>query len=155
MHGALDDTICAIATPPGEGGIGVIRVSGQHALDVAAQVVLPRSGKPLSELVSHKLTVADVRSPARAQDVPQGEELPVRSLLDEALVVVMKRPHSYTGEDVVEVQCHGGPVVLDQLCRWLLAAGARLAAGQRGRGPWGWHSWCGKPSSRRAREQAR
>lgn len=127
MHGALDDTICAIATPPGEGGIGVIRVSGQHALDVAAQVVLPRSGKPLSELVSHKLTVADVRSPARAQDVPQGEELPVRSLLDEALVVVMKRPHSYTGEDVVEVQCHGGPVVLDQLCRWLLAAGARLA----------------------------
>ena len=127
MHGALDDTICAIATPPGEGGIGVIRVSGLHALDVAAQVILPRSGKLLHELVSHKMTVADVCAPAITAGTVRGEQLPARFVIDEALVVVMKGPHSYTGEDVVEVQCHGGPVVLDQLCRGLLAAGARLA----------------------------
>lgn len=127
MHGALDDTICAIATPPGEGGIGVIRVSGLHALDVAAQVILPRSGKLLHQLVSHKMTIADVCAPALTAGRAHGEQLPARFVIDEALVVVMKGPHSYTGEDVVEVQCHGGPVVLDQLCRGLLAAGARLA----------------------------
>ena len=127
MHGALDDTICAIATPPGEGGIGVVRVSGLHALDVAAQVVFPRSGKLLSELLSHKMTVADVCPPARTSGGAHGGATVARTALDEALVVVMKAPRSYTGEDVVEVQCHGGPVALDQLCRGLLVAGARLA----------------------------
>ena len=127
MHGALDDTICAIATPPGEGGIGVVRVSGLHALDVAAQVVLPRSGKLLHELDSHKMTVADVCSPGLSPAIDQAGQSPARSVIDEALVVVMMGPRSYTGEDVVEVQCHGGPLVLDQLCRGLLAAGARLA----------------------------
>jgi tRNA modification GTPase len=54
-------------------------------------------------------------------------ESPTPTLIDEALVVVMRSPHSFTGEDVVEVQCHGGPVILDQLCRGLMSAGARLA----------------------------
>lgn len=127
MHGALDDTICAIATPPGEGGIGVIRVSGPQALDVTAQVVFPRSGKPLHELPSHKMTVADACAPSGVSGKAQAADSSSLSAIDEALVVVMKRPHSYTGEDVVEVHCHGGPLVLDQLCRGLLAAGARLA----------------------------
>jgi tRNA modification GTPase len=73
------------------------------------------------------MTVADVCSHGIAQKPPSGEETEMRSPIDEALVVVMRKPHSYTGEDVVEVQCHGGPVILDQLCRALLASGARLA----------------------------
>lgn len=127
MHGALDDTICAIATPPGEGGIGVLRISGSQALDIASRVVRLRSGKSLQNLRTHMMTMADVCSHGIAQKPPSGEETEMRSPIDEALVVVMRKPHSYTGEDVVEVQCHGGPVILDQLCRALLASGARLA----------------------------
>ncbi|MCS6289676.1 MAG: tRNA uridine-5-carboxymethylaminomethyl(34) synthesis GTPase MnmE [Nitrospira sp.] len=127
MHGALDDTICAIATPPGEGGIGVVRISGLHACDVASQVVRLRSGKSLHELRTHIMALADVGSPDTARAVPCSTESRPHAVLDEALVVVMKGPHSYTGEDVVEVQCHGGPVVLDQLCRGLISGGARLA----------------------------
>jgi len=127
MHGALDDTICAIATPPGEGGIGVLRVSGPGALDVASHVVRLRSGKSLLELPTHRLTLADVCSPGTGISPSQTLESPAPPLIDEALVVVMRSPHSFTGEDVVEVQCHGGPVILDQLCRGLMSAGARLA----------------------------
>lgn len=127
MHGALDDTICAIATPPGEGGIGVVRISGLHALDIASRVVRLRSGKSLHDLRTHVMALADVGSPGTARAVPRETESRPHAVFDEALVVVMKGPHSYTGEDVVEVQCHGGPVVLDQLCRGLISAGARLA----------------------------
>lgn len=120
MHGALDDTICAIATPPGEGGIGVLRISGLRALDLASHVVRLRSGKILQNLRTHTLTLADICSLSTNTSPPP-------AFIDEALVVVMRGPHSFTGEDVVEVQCHGGPVILDQLCRGLMAAGARLA----------------------------
>ena len=127
MLGALDDTICAIATAPGEGGIGILRISGPRALEVAAHVVRLRSGKSLHALPTHRLTLADlcannVNAPAVKRDAPAS------NFVDEALVVVMNAPHSFTGEDVVEIQCHGGPVILDQLCRGLLSAGARLAA---------------------------
>ena len=108
MHGALDDTICAIATPPGEGGIGVVRISGLQAVDVASRVVRLRSGKSLHDLQTHVMALADVGSPGALQTVPRGTESRPHAVLDEALVVVMKGPHSYTGEDVVEVQCHGG-----------------------------------------------
>ncbi len=127
MHGALDDTICAIATPPGEGGIGVLRISGPRALDIASQVVRLRSGKSLHDLRTHLMALADVCSYRMAPGVLQGTESRSDAVLDEALVVVMKGPHSFTGEDVVEVQCHGGPVILDQLCRGVMSAGARLA----------------------------
>jgi tRNA modification GTPase len=127
MHGALDDTICAIATPPGEGGIGVLRISGPQALDIASRIVCLRSGAPLQHLQTHKMALADVGLRGMTRTAPAEEETGTRSCLDEALVVVMRNPHSYTGEDVVEVQCHGGPMILDQLCRALMASGARLA----------------------------
>ena len=126
MHGALDDTICAIATPPGEGGIGVVRISGLHAIDVASRVVRLRSGTALHNLQTHRMVLADVCSQAIAS-APTDSAPRVLAFLDEALVVVMKRPHSFTGEDVVEVQCHGGAVILDQLCRSVISVGARLA----------------------------
>ncbi len=128
MPAVLDDTICAIATPPGEGGIGVVRVSGPGALDLAARVVSLRSRQSLHALPVRRLVLADVVVPSgESSPTDRGGATGVSQVIDEALVVVMRGPHSFTGEDVVEVQCHGGMVVLDHICRALLAAGCRLA----------------------------
>ncbi len=124
MENSVDDTICAIATPVGEGGIGIVRISGARAVDIAAHVVRPRNQQPLQQLESHRLYLSDVlyaRSP-----LPLGEgqgEGPI----DEALVVVMRKPRSYTGEDVVEIQTHGGAWILQATCHGLIRHGARMA----------------------------
>lgn len=129
--GALGDTICAIATPAGEGGIGVVRLSGSGALAVAGQLVRLRSGRPVSSMVSHTLHLADIRLPPsadRSRLDASGLRLPAGEVFDEALVVFMKAPRSFTGEDTVEVQSHGGGLVLSLICRACVAAGARMAA---------------------------
>ena len=98
----------------GESAIGVIRLSGPAALATAASVL--RSSVPLEELPSHtarRVAVVDPVTGARA---------------DQALCVVMRAPRSYTGEDVVELSCHGSPALLKMVMRWLIACGARLAA---------------------------
>jgi len=114
----MDDTICAVATPLGEGGIGIVRISGAEAVAVAARIVRVKSGTPLQDLASHTLHYASFSS------VQNDTEEDV----DDGLVVVMRAPRSYTGEDVVELHCHGGPVVLTTICQVLVEAGARLAA---------------------------
>ena len=130
MHGGLGDTICAIATPAGEGGIGIVRLSGPQALAVASRVVLLRSCAPLSSIPSHTLHLADLVIPPTDK---QGETetlhrcLPVSGLLDEALVVYMKSPRSFTAEDVVEIQSHGGALVLGMVCKVCIESGARMA----------------------------
>lgn len=130
MRGGLDDTICAIATPAGQGGIGIVRVSGPQALSIASQVVRLRSGDSLSSVPSHTLHLADLVIPALEK---HGEvravrhRLPVSGLIDEALVVYMKAPRSFTAEDVVEIQSHGGMLVLELVCRVCLESGARMA----------------------------
>jgi tRNA modification GTPase len=118
MNYQLNDTICAIATPIGEGGIGIVRVSGEKAIDAASGLVALRSGAPLPSAASHVLHHADLLDPTDSRR---------RALLDDALVVVMRGPRSYTGEDVVELQCHGGVVILQTICEALIRAGARLA----------------------------
>jgi tRNA modification GTPase len=118
MSGQLNDTICAIATPVGEGGVGIVRISGEKAVDVAARLVLLRSGVPLDSAAGHALHRADILDPADPTR---------RAALDEALVAVMRGPRSYTGEDVVELQCHGSMLVLQAVCEALVRAGARLA----------------------------
>ena len=118
MTGQLNDTICAIATPVGEGGIGIVRLSGEKAVDVAAGIVALRSGIRLESAASHVLHHADILDPADSAG---------RAPLDEALVVVMRGPKSFTGEDVVELQCHGGMLILQTLCEALVRAGARPA----------------------------
>ena len=118
MNGQLNDTICAIATPVGEGGIGIVRLSGEKAVDVAAGLVALRSGIRLESAASHVLHHADILDPADSTR---------RAPLDEALVVVMRGPKSYSGEDVVELQCHGGMLILQTVCEALVRAGARLA----------------------------
>ena len=127
MENSVDDTICAIATPVGEGGIGIIRVSGAHAVEVAAHVVRPRNRQPLHQLESHRLYLSDVLYPESPLPQGEGQGEGQASAIDEALVVVMRKPRSYTGEDVVEIQTHGGAWILQATCHGLIRHGARLA----------------------------
>ncbi len=130
VRGGLEDTICAIATPVGEGGIGIVRLSGPHALAIASRLIRLRSGASLSSVATHKLYLADLLIPASDQPSVSCVERNLSSvvpLLDEALIVYMKAPRSFTAEDVVEIQSHGGALVLAALCKACIAAGARLA----------------------------
>jgi len=126
----LEDTICAVATPVGEGGIGIVRISGRESLAIAEQVVRLRSGQPLSSTSSHTLHHADFIFPAASICDSSTIDSPTNvthELLDEGLVVFMQAPRSFTAEDVVELQCHGSGLILARLCEACLAAGARLA----------------------------
>jgi tRNA modification GTPase len=109
-----NDTIAAIATPLGAGGIGVIRVSGADAFDLV-RPLLRRPGGSTELPPSHKLTYGHI------MDIQSDE------LLDEVLVAFMRAPHTYTREDVVEIQGHGGPLILRRILRAVLAQGARMA----------------------------
>lgn len=113
------DTVAAIATPPGEGAIGVIRLSGPEAISIAGRLFRGTRGKRLEEVESHRL----VHGRLVRRDPDSGEEL----ILDEVLVAVMRGPRSYTGEDVVEISCHGSVVVLERVMEALLAEGAAPA----------------------------
>jgi len=130
MYGALEDTICAIATPIGEGGIGIVRLSGPQSLVVASKVARLRSGRPLSSISSHRLHLADLVIPASGRQdkiKTSDNRLPVPALLDEALVVYMNAPRSFTAEDVVEIQSHGGAFALGMICKVCVESGARMA----------------------------
>jgi tRNA modification GTPase len=109
------DTICAIATPPGEGGIGIIRLSGEKAIDIASAVFVGSGGRTVRDYKTHTLHHGELRAP------DTGERI------DEVLVAVMKAPRSYTCEDVVELHCHGGPLGLRLGLEALIRSGARLA----------------------------
>ena len=130
IGGAPEDTICAIATPIGEGGIGVIRISGTGALSVAEQCLRLRSRQPLALVPSHTLHLADILalpiSPGSHLSDSTNSQLRDQ-IIDEGLVVYMKGPRSFTAEDVVEIHCHGNGVVLGRVCEACIAAGARLA----------------------------
>jgi tRNA modification GTPase len=112
-----EDTIAAIATPQGEGGIGTIRISGPRAAEILAELFVPASGKvpPVEEIESHRLVFGFVRDPESGERV------------DEVLAVLMRAPHSYTREDVVEIDCHGGVVPVQRVLGLCLREGARLA----------------------------
>ena len=105
-HSLNLDTICAVATPPGQGGVGIVRVSGPD-VTAYARAILGRLPKP--RYASYGIF--------RAAD---GETL------DEGLALYFPAPNSFTGEDVLELQGHGGPVVMDRLLRRLTELGARL-----------------------------
>ncbi|MCC7202092.1 MAG: tRNA uridine-5-carboxymethylaminomethyl(34) synthesis GTPase MnmE [Nitrospirae bacterium] len=109
-----EDTICAIITPPGIGGISVIRLSGKDALNIASRVFRSKSGKSLSNAKTHSIYYGNV----------VGSSL---DAIDEVIVSIMKSPHSYTCEDVVEISCHGGPLVTDKILEVIVREGARLA----------------------------
>lgn len=110
-----EDTIAAVATAVGEGGIGIVRLSGPEAVAVANAVFRGVRGRPVFDQQSFKAAYGHIVDPASGQAV------------DEVLLLVMREPHSYTREDVVEIHCHGGPLPLRRILGLVLAAGARLA----------------------------
>ncbi len=104
-------TICAIATPSGNGAIALIRLSGDEALDIVASIFYGK--KRLHEKQSHTLSFGEIR---------HGDEV-----IDEVLVAIFKAPNSYTGEEMVEISCHASPYIQQQILRLLLNKGATLA----------------------------
>ncbi|WP_457637038.1 tRNA uridine-5-carboxymethylaminomethyl(34) synthesis GTPase MnmE [Oceanithermus sp.] len=109
----LSQTIAAVATPPGVGGIGVVRLSGPDALELAAKIW---HGRDPRQSPAGRFWHGWIYDPA------SGEKI------DEAVLLVFRAPHSYTGEDVVELQTHGSPAVLRRVLQLLLSLGARAAA---------------------------
>ncbi len=112
---SLNDTIAAISTPLGEGGIGIVRLSGRDSISLACRVFQSSHGKKLSDAKSHTLTYGFVFDPDTGKRI------------DEALFSVMKAPNTYTREDIVEINCHGGILPLRDTLSLLFKNGARLA----------------------------
>ncbi|MCK9230571.1 MAG: tRNA uridine-5-carboxymethylaminomethyl(34) synthesis GTPase MnmE [Syntrophales bacterium] len=110
---AREDTIAAIATPAGVGGIGVLRVSGDGAEDIGRNIFRPR--KDILSFESHRLYHGDIVNPD------------TQTVIDEVMVVLMRGPHSYTGEDVLEISCHGNPLILGTVLESVLKLGVRIA----------------------------
>lgn len=110
----MSDIIAAISTPPGQGGVGIVRISGDGSLGIMKKVFFecPQDPAPRHVYFGH------VVDPAKT-----GPE----AVIDEAVFIYMKAPHSYTCEDVVEIQAHGGPVGLKKILRTVIRNGARLA----------------------------
>ena len=111
----LDDTIAAISTPLGEGGIGIVRLSGKDAFKIADRLFHSPKGKKISDTPSHRIIYGFVKDPSTNDTV------------DEVLVSVMRSPNTYTREDIVEINCHGGMLPLRKVLELVIREGARLA----------------------------
>jgi tRNA modification GTPase len=108
----LDDTIVAISTPPGRGGIGIVRLSGPEAMRIAESMLRLKGGRTLEAGRAHFGELIEESSGER---------------IDEVVATFFAKPHSYTTDDVVEISCHGAPVVLRHVVETAMKAGARLA----------------------------
>jgi len=126
----LDDTIVAIATPPGRGGIGVVRLAGPEARAIVQPML-----RLTRELEPNRATRCDLVEPCDA-DTPVRETADISTTqgatttpirIDEVVVTYFAKPHSYTTDDIVEISAHGSPVVLRRVVELSLARGARLA----------------------------
>ncbi|MCK4426904.1 MAG: tRNA uridine-5-carboxymethylaminomethyl(34) synthesis GTPase MnmE, partial [candidate division Zixibacteria bacterium] len=118
----LDDTIAAISTPLGEGGIGIVRISGKDALKVADKIF--RGKLPPSQMLSHTVNYGEIINSFRTN---LQDELQTREVIDEVLLTVFRAPKSYTAENLVEISCHGGYLVLSKVLEQAVNCGARLA----------------------------
>ena len=112
------DTIAAVSTPRGKGGVAVIRISGDEALSVACRVFEPASGKCFSEISPNRMVYGSI-----CEQTADGE----RVVIDDGMAVFFKAPHSFTGEDTVEINCHGGRLITEYVLSAVLSAGARPA----------------------------
>lgn len=112
------DTIAAISTPLGEGGLGVVRLSGKDAIAIADKIFVSKKGMPAREQKSFAAQVGHIVS---------NREGGKSQIIDEALLLLMRGPKSYTCEDVVEISAHGGTAVLQTILSLAIQAGARLA----------------------------
>jgi len=110
-----NDTIAAISTPVGQGGIGIVRISGPQSLEIADNIFRPKKASSPSTSRHASLSYGHIINPAD------------NSIMDEALLAIMRSPNSYTKEDVVEINCHGGMISVRKTLEAVLAQGARLA----------------------------
>jgi len=110
----FEDTIAAISTAIGVGGIGIIRVSGKEAISIVNKIFRAANKKSLMEVDSHTITYGHIISQSG-------------KVLDEVLIMLMKAPKTFTKEDVIEINCHGGPIPLNAVLMEVINAGARLA----------------------------
>ncbi|QIE58295.1 tRNA uridine-5-carboxymethylaminomethyl(34) synthesis GTPase MnmE [Rasiella rasia] len=108
-----NDTIVALATPSGAGAIAIIRLSGDNAIIIASEIFTSISGKKLSEQKTHTIHLGHIKDGTR--------------VLDEVLMSVFKNPNSYTGEDVVEISCHGSAFIQQEIIQLCLRKGCRMA----------------------------
>lgn len=111
----IEDTISAVATAIGEGGIGIVRMSGPAAIDIVGKLFSGKNGRKANEILSSQVAYGNIINPN------------TQEIIDEVLVLVMRAPRSYTRENVVEIHCHGGPVPLRKILELTLDYGARLA----------------------------
>ena len=111
----MEDTIAAVATAYGEGGIGIVRISGENAEDIVKAIFRPFAAQNKKPIVNRRLEYGHIISPEDG------------AVIDEVLTVLMKAPGSYTREDVAEIQCHGSIVALGKIFALVLKQGARAA----------------------------
>lgn len=111
---SINSTVCAIATPAAVGGISVVRISGERAIEIAAKVFRPASGKPIAEMKGYTAAYGKIYD--------GGERL------DDGVLLMFRAPHSYTGEDTCEISCHGGIYVTRRVLTACFKAGAEPAA---------------------------
>ncbi len=111
-NNTLGDTIAALATPPGTGAIGIIKISGEEAVSIVSRLFHSKKGRPAGSFQNFRLYLGTIIDPQTQKP------------LDEAMAVVMRSPHSYTGEDVVEIQLHGGYFVARRVLELVLREGA-------------------------------
>ncbi|MEG2983941.1 MAG: tRNA uridine-5-carboxymethylaminomethyl(34) synthesis GTPase MnmE [Peptostreptococcaceae bacterium] len=109
----IDDTIAAIATAPGEGGIGIIRISGENSLKVAELIFRSMSGKLIKDYNTRTLIYGNI--------------IDNENIIDEVLLAYMKGPNSYTAEDVIEINCHGGFISVKKILELILSKDVRVA----------------------------
>ena len=112
MQATEYDTIAAISTPPGEGAISIVRMSGEESLEVATKIF---KGKNLQDVQSHTINYGHIVDPETNEEI------------DEVMVSVMRAPKTFTREDIIEINCHGGIVPTNKILQLLLQNGARLA----------------------------
>jgi tRNA modification GTPase len=110
-----DDTIAAVSTPPGEGGIGIVRLSGKEAISIVDRIFVSPAGKLPSGVRSHSVIYGFIKDPDTYEKI------------DEVIVTVMRAPRTYTREDVVEINCHGGMLPLRRILGSVISQGARPA----------------------------
>ena len=112
MH-YIDDTIAGIATPSGEGGIAIVRISGSKSIDIVKDIFMTKSGKYLDTLLNRYFYLGKIYDDAQ--------------VIDEVMIVAMLIPNTYTGENVVEIHCHGGVIVTRKILDTVIKKGARIA----------------------------
>jgi tRNA modification GTPase len=117
------ETIAAVSTPVGEGGIGIVRLSGPDALSIADRIFVSRDGGRPSEFATYTVHYGIVADGARKRPVKRSRP----KAIDEVLLTVMRSPKSYTREDIVEINCHGGAQAVRRVLDTVLKSGARMA----------------------------